>query len=468
MNFASIRVRLAGWYLAVLVSAVLLLGVGVWIALRYELYRALDDSLSEGTAGLAQFLERESDGDDLPSILQEAHEYTSGLPAGHRLRLFGPDHSVLLSFPDTPTAVSMFQKTEDVVVRGHPLRIELSAPTQQIDATLSSLRNILLGCIPIVLLAAALGGWWLSRTALQPVDRMTGTAESISLNDLSARLIVPRTGDELERFGEAWNRMLDRLSISVEKMRRFTADAAHELRTPIAIIRSTAELALRRERDPDAYRTALANIGEEARSLSDLVADLLWLARNDAGFLKYNFEDIPIGEFIIGACRSLQSLALAQDVSLKADIKVAAECSIHADRSALRRVVLILADNAIKFARPGGTVDVRVLRRAGDCLVEVWDDGVGISAEDLPFIFDRFYTSDRARNNSGSGLGLSIAKAIVEPHHGHIEVESATGAGSCFRVVLPLNVPNESLIGEPAPSSARSFGLPDQFSSDKI
>jgi signal transduction histidine kinase len=249
-------------------------------------------------------------------------------------------------------------------------------------------------------------------------------------------LAVPRTGDELERFGEAWNGMLDRLSGSVEKMRRFTADAAHELRTPIAIIRSTAELAVRRERDSLSYRSALATIGEEARNLSDLVADLLWLARNDAGSVQYNLENVNLPEVLTDVCRSIQPLASARDIALTTDIQINPDHFIVADRSAIRRVVLILLDNAIKFTRASGTVGVFASDRDGSCVIEIRDNGVGIAAEDLPFIFDRFYTSDRARSGSGVGLGLSIARAVAEAHGGRIEVESQAGSGSTFRLVF--------------------------------
>jgi heavy metal sensor kinase len=424
------------WYLAVLVSAVLVLGIGVWIALKHELYSSLDDSLSKTTVGLSQYLERESDGDDLPSVLQEAHEYTSGLPAGHRLRLLGPDGTVLMAVPAADPIAPMFRKLTAVTVRGHHFIVELSAPVQPIDHMLSSLRNILIACVPIVLAGAALGGWWLSRTALKPVERMTATAESISLNDLSARLIVPKTGDELEHLGEAWNHMLDRLSNSVEKMRRFTADAAHELRTPIAIIRSTAELALRRDRDAADYRTALTTVGEEARNLSDLVADLLWLARNDAGSVKFSLEPVSAADLVTDVCRSIEPLATAREIQLTT--RIADETlTILADRTALRRVVLILLDNAIKFSRREGTIEVRSASLENSTIIEVKDSGVGISSEDLPFIFDRFFTSDRSRNTAGVGLGLSIAKAIVDAHGGRIDVRSEFGAGSSFTVTLP-------------------------------
>jgi two-component system, OmpR family, heavy metal sensor histidine kinase CusS len=438
MNPVSIRMRLAGWYLGVLLAAFILLGGGTWIALRHELLSSLDDSLAANIAGLSRFLDRESRGDDLAAILHEAREYTSAMPHGYRLRLFGTDGSLLLAFPPAAPPGAMFEKRQDISVRGHHLTVEFSAPLEPIDETLSLLRHVLVICVPIVLLVAGFGGWWLSRTALEPVDRMTATAESISMHDLSARLPVPRTGDELERFGEAWNRMLGRVANSVEGMRRFTTDAAHELRTPVAIIRSTAELALRRDRDAVAYRTALATIGEEAVHLSELVADLLWLARNDAGSVKFNFEDVEMAEIVNSVWRSIKPLAHVREIALRTELQISPDLKVCADRGALRRVLLILADNAIKFTPAGGTVTIRLRAFNESCLLEVVDSGAGIAAEDLQFIFDRFYCGDPARNKSGFGLGLSIAHAIIKAHGGRIGVQSVAGGGSSFQIALPF------------------------------
>ena len=438
MTFASIRVRLTVWYLSVLVSALIILGAGTWIGLRHELHQALEKSLAASTSGLAQYLERESEGNDLAAVVMEAREYTSGMPDGQRLRVLKrPDGAVLLEFPSAGSVQGVLQKREDIVARGHPLTLELSSPVQPIDDILSKLRVVLLSCIPVAFVIAGVGGWWLSRTALQPVDRMTAMAESISLSDLSVRLTVPDTGDELQHLGNAWNKMLDRLGQSVEQMRRFTADAAHELRTPIAIIRSTAELGLRRERDSAGYRAALAGIGEEARNLSGLVADLLWLARNDAAQVTFNFETFDVTDLIRSVCRSVEPLAATDQTNLEVQIQNENECDIHGDPGAVRRVLVILMDNAIKFSRPGGQVKVRTARHDDYCIVEVQDFGAGIANEDLPHIFDRFYSSDRARNKSGFGLGLSIAQAVVEAHRGRIEVASVLGEGSCFRILLP-------------------------------
>ena len=438
MNLKSIRFRLAAWYLGVLLVALIVLGSGIWIALRHELYLSLDGSLAASAAGLSQYLQWESHGDELPDVLEEAREYASGLPQGHRLRVFAADGRLLLALPKTAPAAVTVHKSEDITVRGHHLRVEFSAPVQPIDLALATLRNILLACIPIVFIVASAGGWWLSRTALQPVDRMTSTAELIGVHDLSARLPVPRTGDELERFGEAWNRMLDRLATSVEKMKRFTADAAHELRTPVSIIRSTAELALKRDREPTAYQSALATIGEESVHLSQLVADLLWLARNDAESIKYSFEDATIAEVIDSVFPSMEPLASARQIVLRTEINLDPAQTVHIDRSALRRGIMILGDNALKFTPSGGTVLIRASARDQSCVFEVRDEGPGITPEDLPYIFDRFYTSDRSRNTSGFGLGLSIAKAIVEAHSGQIKVQTIAGKGSSFEIILPV------------------------------
>ena len=264
MTRGSVRLRLAAWYLGVLLTALVVFGVGIWFGLRYHLMGSLEETLAVRTDGLVQFLELESIGSDLAAIREEAREYTSGLPEGDMLRLYGADRALLFSSSDSAIGPLYFRRQE-VTVLGYPLLIELGTPLEAVEDTLDSLRNILMASVPGIALLAGLGGWWLSRKALKPVDEMTTAAESIGAFDLSARLGVPASGDEIERLGTAWNRMLDRLERSFRQMQQFTADAAHELRTPVAVIRTASELALRRERTPSEYRVALDGIQDEAR-----------------------------------------------------------------------------------------------------------------------------------------------------------------------------------------------------------
>jgi signal transduction histidine kinase len=236
----------------------------------------------------------------------------------------------------------------------------MAAPVDQISETLGILRNVLIGLIPLTLIGAGLGGWWLSHRALKPVDEMTAAAEAVSVTDLAARLRVAQTNDELQRLGEAWNRMLERISASVQQMRRFTADAAHELRTPTAIIRSGAELALHRERTPGEYQSLLRTIVKESANLSELIEDLMWLARHDAGMAPKRRERVNLADVAANAAEAIRPVAARKAISVSVDHPAEAEAVVWGDAVSLRRLVLILLDNAIKFSPDGGNVQLRI------------------------------------------------------------------------------------------------------------
>jgi heavy metal sensor kinase len=311
----------------------------------------------------------------------------------------------------------------------------MAAPVDQISETLGSLRNVLTGLIPLMLVGAGFGGWWLSRRALKPVDEMTAAAEAVSVTDLAARLRVAQTNDELQRLGEAWNRMLERISASVQQMKRFTADAAHELRTPTAIIRSGAELALHRERTPGEYQSVLRTIVKESASLSELIEDLMWLARHDAGTLPKRKEPVNLREVAADAADAILPVAASRRISVSVAHPGQSEAAVLGDATSLRRLVLILLDNAIKFSSDGGNVELAI-SLDDQVQFEVRNSGPGVAPEHLPHVFDRFYRSDPARSTPGAGLGLSIARAIVEDHGGSIGVVSEGEGGTVVRVVL--------------------------------
>jgi two-component system, OmpR family, heavy metal sensor histidine kinase CusS len=440
MKFGSIRLRLAAWYLIVLGVGMALFAMSIFVAVRYELMEGADESLIARLHSFELFLELESHGSDLSALREEAREYSTGLPVGHRLRVRTSDGMVLFASSEaSDESRDLYWIAEQVNVHGHDLRIEMAAPLGQVYETLSLLRNALLFCVPLMLAVATVGGAWIAKRALAPVDAMTADAQAIGMHDLSRRLVVRPTSDELERLGVAWNTMLDRLEDSVQQMKRFTADAAHELRTPIAIIRSTAELALRRERDSASYRNALSGILQETIHLTRLVEELLWLARYDADSPVMDREDIAVEEAVRDACHAV--MPIAQERGIHLEIRSEQRGStIRVNRLAFRRVLLILLDNALKFTPAAESVTVVVGSRGSRPRIEIHDRGGGVAEEHIEHIFDRFYRADTARTSTGFGLGLSIAKTIVEAHNGEIGIASTNNYGSCFFVELPSSL----------------------------
>src|SRR5437016_14457792 len=232
--------------------------------------------------------------------------------------------------------------------------------------------------------------------------------------------------------------MMDRLETAFKRITQFTADASHELRTPTALIRTTAELSLRRDRDKSEYREALGQILEEAERTGILIDNLMTLARMDSGAEAVGFTTVDIASILGAASMAGQPLALSKQILLDREIPNT-PILVNGDAHALRRLFLILIDNAVKYTPTGGRVSIALQATSNDALAQVRDTGIGISQEDLPFIFERFYRADKARSReSGAGLGLSIARWIAEAHRAEILVESAVGQGSTFEVRIPL------------------------------
>jgi heavy metal sensor kinase len=348
--------------------------------------------------------------------------------------------------------------TARITVRGQPYLVDVGLPMGELQEVLAEFRVTVLILIPLGVLAAVLGGYWISGRALAPVDRISSTALSITAERLDRRLDVPGTGDELQRLSETLNAMLDRLSASFEDVRRFTSDASHELRTPVSVMRTTAEVSLRQPRTSDEYRAALEDVLREAERASALVDGLLVLARADAGVDRAAVGPLDLG----GQLGELEPRFAAHAASRGLAMKVeppATPVLAAIDRGAFVRLAWILVDNAVKYTPAPGSVTVTLQKVAGTissarrevvpgpCSVSehmvqltVRDTGIGIAREDLPRVFDRFYRTDpaRSRESGGAGLGLAIAKSITERHGGRITVESEPGGGSCMTVELPV------------------------------
>src|SRR5215831_6902184 len=294
---------------------------------------------------------------------------------------------------------------------------------------------------PILLIAASAGGCWIIRRAMAPVDEVSHAAPRISIENLSDRLQVPNTGDQLHRLSETLNAMLSRLEASVRRMTQFTADASHELRAPVSLIRTTAEVAvLKRNRPAQEYLEALDEILEESERTSQVVDSLMLLARADSG--KECLECLPVDACTVvrSAAEQGERLARNREVDFRLDLPTN-PIPIQADPEALRRALLILMDNAAKYTTRGGSIEVGLARRDGWAVASVADTGIGIGPQDLAHIFDRFWRADKARSreHGGAGLGLSIAKWIVDMHGGTISVESKPGRGSVFEIQVPTD-----------------------------
>jgi heavy metal sensor kinase len=437
----SIGARLTLWYSLVLLAGLALFGAGIWFVVTHSLIATIDEALAAQAKGVATVLQTEYNPLKPDHLVEELSEYADATPEGRWIEVRDPRGEILIGGGvATATAAKDRYRTleTEATVRGRRYRILVAAPLRGTKLTLRRLREVLLWAAPMVLLIGSLGGYWMSRRALQPVDAITRAAQSIGIENLSQRLEVPAAGDELQRLSETWNNMLERLEAAVKRLSQFTADASHELRTPITLIRATAELTLRRERSAETYREALRHIIDESDRTTRLIEDLLLLARADAGLPALPLDRVELTPLVRDVCEQGQLLAQARQLEISSE---APEQPVYVDANdpALRRLLLLLVDNAVKYTPAGGRITLSVGMEPSGATVTVRDTGIGIPDTALPHVFDRFYRVDESRNREagGMGLGLSIAQWIAQRHHASLEAESVVGQGSAFRVRFP-------------------------------
>jgi len=317
--------------------------------------------------------------------------------------------------------------------------VQVAMPLAGVEAARTRFLLILVGLAPLALAGVAAGGWVLTGRALAPVDAMVAAARRIGAEDLSHRLATENRDDELGRLAAVLNEMLARLERSFTAARHFSADAAHELRTPLTILKGEIEVALRAALDPAESRRVLESCQEEVDRLANLVEDLLFLARADAGAVDRPLETVDLGTVIDDVAPALRTLAERAGVAFLT--RHPETVIVRGSVPMLFRLLFNLADNAIKYAGAGRRVEVSLGTDGGNAVLEVRDDGPGISPADQAHIFDRFYRADPARTRGGAGLGLALARSIAQVHGARITVDSAPGKGTCFRVLLPLAPP---------------------------
>jgi two-component system, OmpR family, heavy metal sensor histidine kinase CusS len=437
----SIGARLTLWYSLVLLVGLVLFGAGVWLVVTHSLRATIDETLAAQAKGVTTVVQTEYEPSKPEHLREELSEYADATPEGRLIEVRDQRGEVVIgSSLATAAASSSHYRTleANATVQGASFRILVAAPLEGTELTQRRLREVLLWAAPVVLLIGSLGGYWMSRRALAPVDAITRAAQYIGIENLSQRLEVTAAGDELQRLSETWNKMLARLEAAVKRLSQFTADASHELRTPITLIRATAELTLRRERSAETYREALRHIIDESDRTTRLIEDLLLLARADAGLRVLPLDRVELTPLVRDVCEQGQIMAEARQLEISTE---APEQPVYVDANdlALRRLLLLLVDNAVKFTPAGGRITVSVAMDSSGATVTVRDTGIGIPDLALPHVFERFYRVDESRNREagGAGLGLSIAQWIAERHHARLEAESVVGHGSAFRVRFP-------------------------------
>jgi heavy metal sensor kinase len=458
----SIRTRLTLWYSGLLLVILAAIGALSYSWLRRTVHQDLDASLLTVARAIrdtgapdrpereVEALLREMLGPELYDkffrlLDPEGRPHTSGsLPRGDALPLSGPARARAVRGESTletvagPGAEPLRVFTMPIVRDGRVADIvQVGMVVRRAEALLDRYLHTLIVLIPLGVGLAALGGAVIARAALRPVDEMTRTARRITAEDLSRRVERPGTGDEMERLALTLNGMLARLEAAFTQTRRFAADAAHELRTPLAALRGGIEVALRAERTPEEYRRVLASSLEEVERLIRLAEDLLLLSRSSAGpdvtRAPVDLEPLLLDVFDVGA-----RLGQGAGVSVRTDAMASA--TVRGDATALRRALLNLIENAIKYTPPGGKVELGLTTGDGLAVITVSDTGIGLDPADADRIFEPFVRLDaaRARDTGGAGLGLAIARSIAVAHGGTLTVESRPGAGSRFVLRLPL------------------------------
>lgn len=460
----TLRFRLTFWHtiaILLLVSGALW---GVREQLRWALLNELDAQLAEDANEVKLNLESYwPDGDRLKKELGPLVTSHSG--RGWYVRVFSTTGELLwssdgapsLNAPKVKAARSISYNWKNYRLFERPLEagkripafiVRVGVQRDPVDDDVWRLTEMMLTAFALILVAAPLIGYWLAGRAIRPLATILHTTARLHPDNFNERLPLRGSGDELDQLSATMNGMLDRLAVHLEQQRTFVANAAHELRSPLTAMRTALEVTLDRERTSAEYRELLADLIEECTSLGSLINHLLLLAEGDAGLLHAEGE-VQLDELVQRAVDMFQGIAEQRNVSLH--VKAPQPITIPGNRVHLREVIHNLVDNALKFTPEGGRVSLELSAASGSSQVQlrVCDTGMGIPAEDLPKVFERFYRADKSRqrdrSTGGNGLGLSICQAIVRSYGGQISIESTLGKGTTVTVTLPVSGPSPSL-----------------------
>ncbi len=467
MRALSVRAKLMLFYLLVTLAGLLLFGLMSFGALQYALLQGKKTHLQGREDRLISLLKENKANGVTETLNEQLKNYALVTHEGNLFHIHNLDGSLLLPSEgigrDWPlpldddctksvfTSVTLDRQPALVMCHiipldGHVVRLHIGGALDEETYILRKYRDALFLLLPGLLILSSASGYFLSRHALKPVDRITRAALEIGIGNLSQRLPVSSAKDEIQQLAVAWNQLLARLEAAVSRLSQFSADASHDLRTSITVMLATAQLSLYRHRSEEEYRDALGKIVTECRTASTLLDALLALAQSDNFIHEVAFKKISLCDLVVSGCRRVEDLAESSGILLDWYLP-SEDIYIEGDELLLQRLLGILLDNAIRYTPASGEIRTEVSLVADSALVVVRDTGVGMSEEVRLHVFDRFYQADlrERKSKAGNGLGLSIGRWIADAHGAELTVESTPLQGSIFQIRFPVKIMLSSL-----------------------
>ncbi|HLZ59411.1 MAG TPA: ATP-binding protein [Ktedonosporobacter sp.] len=483
----GVRLQLSLWYTAVSACLMLIFGIALYTSLDQLLASSFDTTLQMRAQQIAEGVSVRQGKVIVSGIVDELPELnataaivdpsphntgtSNGDPEEHTPRIKGiyvrvlDTHHKIIYFTSSFSALTLPPESISNPLSGQPWRgtlltdgrqpiriystmlvdakqivgvVQVGIPLTGLHATMGQIGFAIILFTPFILLLSAFVSYWLAGRAFKPISRLTRMARAIGAKNLHQRVTVPLARDEVHELAVIFNQMIERLESAFVQQRRFVADASHELRTPVAVIRSMTEIALSQPSDNEDYVAVLQEVNAESERLGKLTSDLLALARADEGQIQLDYEPVRLDLLAADVVASLESLATERKITLStARLDSATVCG---DAARLIQVIMSLVDNALIYTNAGGQVTLSVEAYNPHVQLVIHDTGIGIAQKDIEHVFERFYRADPARSKAvgGTGLGLAIVDWVVQAHKGTITVDSEIGKGSTFTVTLPL------------------------------
>lgn len=448
MKIIPIKIRVTLWYTLLMLAILAICLVFVILTGRSAVVSTTENTVKSVVNEAAAELEYDNGSlvpeDDLGYYYKSVYLYYTDLTSGESFgKLPQAFEDSAVSFKDaelqelTSGQTTWLVYDSLVTVFGYgQVQVRGVSDREGSYTALSVLVKLFIIFVPILVFITAVGGFFITAGAFRPVKRITATAKSISGGkDLSRRINLGKGRDEIFTLANTFDTMFDRLELAFQNEKQFTADASHELRTPTTVIISQCEYALEGERDKAELSAALESIQKQAKKMSALISQLLTLSRADRGNEKLSFELVNLSELFEMVSEELYDLAAEKNITVSAEFEP--DLLLRGDQTMLIRMLMNLSENAVKYGRDGGSVRLTLKREQAGIVGHVIDDGIGIDAQHLPKIWERFYQADPSRSVSGNGLGLSMVKWIAEAHGGSVSVKSEPGKGSDFSFIFP-------------------------------